>query len=208
MDVRKFITFEGGDGTGKSVQIEKLYQRLKQSYALVHLTREPGGTVLGETLRTLLLNTPDLYSKTLCALFVAARQHHWMTVIKPALEQGFWVLCDRFIHSTFVYQGLVGGLEFSFIRLLHEQLETYIFPGLTFVLQANPKISYERCKKRHYHQTNYLDQQSFFVHCAIENSYRQLNLGNIIQIPPNTLEKTEIEVWKKFQNYLLDKAVL
>ena len=202
MDVKKFISLEGVDGTGKSLQIQRLYQRLKLRYDLVYLTREPGGTAFGEMLRPLLLNASDLSAKTLCTLFVAARHHHWVHVIAPALEQGFWVLCDRFMHSTFVYQGLVGGVELSFIRELHEKLEIYIWPGLTFVLQAEVTESYKRCKKRQTHNPHALDEQRFSVHCALKQAYDQINLGNIVRIAPNTLKKTEVDIWKNFQNYL------
>ncbi|ETZ04690.1 MULTISPECIES: dTMP kinase [Holospora] len=206
MNVKKFITFEGGDGAGKSVQIQKLYHRLKQEHGPVYVTREPGGTALGETLRTMILRTPDLAPKSLCALFIAARHHHWAQVIAPALAQGFWVLCDRFIHSTFVYQGGIGGLDFEFIQLLHEQLEAYIIPGLTFVLQSVPTESYARCQRRDSSQKNYLDQRNFSIHCAVEKAYNDLSLGNIVRIAPGNLKETEESVWKSFQHYLLKEC--
>ncbi|ETZ07566.1 thymidylate kinase [Holospora obtusa F1] len=206
MDVKRFVTFEGGNGVGKSVQIQKLYQRLKQEWGPVCLTREPGGTDFGENLRTLLMRTPDFSLKTLCSLFVAARQYHWKHVIAPALEQGFWVLCDRFIHSTFVYQGLVGGLSYDFIKLLHEQLDAYVIPGLTFVLESVPTESYARCQNREITKKNHLDQHNFSTHCSVETAYKNFNLGNIVRIPPCSLKETEEKIWKSFQNYVLDRG--
>ena len=106
----KFITFEGGDGAGKSTQIRILATRLQNSGRQVVTTREPGGTPTAETIRRLLLSglAEPLGAEGEAILFAAARTDHVDRVIRPALERGDWVLCDRFADSTRVYQGGAG----------------------------------------------------------------------------------------------------
>jgi len=121
----KFITLEGIDGAGKSSQIDWLADRLRQSGKEVVVTREPGGTPLGESLRKLFLHQPmDAATETL--LMFAARQEHLAKVIRPALARGAWVVSDRFTDATFAYQG--GGREFPTEKL--EILEAWVQDGL------------------------------------------------------------------------------
>jgi dTMP kinase len=119
----RFITFEGGEGCGKSTQIHLLAQRLRSAGKEVILTREPGGTALAEKVRALVReesdDPPNSRAETL--LFLASRAQVVENVIRPALESGAWVLCDRFADSTFAYQGFgrgfvgyVGACEFAF----------------------------------------------------------------------------------------------
>lgn len=100
----KFITFEGIDGAGKSSHVEWLAETLRQSGRVVHVTREPGGTELGEKLRELLLNEP-MHLETETLLMFAARREHLARLIEPALARGEWVVCDRFSDATYAYQG-------------------------------------------------------------------------------------------------------
>jgi dTMP kinase len=100
----KFITFEGIDGAGKSSHVEWLAETLRQRGLVVHVTREPGGTPLGEKLRELLLNE-SMHLETETLLMFAARREHLAQVIEPALSRGEWVVCDRFTDATFAYQG-------------------------------------------------------------------------------------------------------
>lgn len=104
----KFITFEGIDGAGKSSHVEWLAEHLRARGRVVHVTREPGGTELGEKLRTLLLNEP-MHLETETLLMFAARREHLARLIEPALARGEWVVCDRFSDATFAYQGVVVG---------------------------------------------------------------------------------------------------
>lgn len=117
----KFITFEGIDGAGKSSHVEWLAETLRQRDLVVHVTREPGGTPLGEKLRELLLNE-SMHLETETLLMFAARREHLAQVIEPALSRGEWVVCDRFTDATFAYQGGGRGLD----RNKLQQLEHWV----------------------------------------------------------------------------------
>ena len=113
MAVGKFITFEGGEGSGKSTQARLLAERLRQRGLTVLVTREPGGSPFAEKLRDVLLDpaTPAHSEMSEALLFYAARADHLETVIRPALKAGTWVVCDRFSDSTRIYQGTSGKLN-------------------------------------------------------------------------------------------------
>jgi len=121
----KFITFEGVDGAGKSTHIAWFADILRQRGLDVLVTREPGGTPLGERLREILLNQP-MHAETEALLMFAARLEHIEQVIKPALQRGTWVVSDRFSDASFAYQG--GGRGVPLIKL--EQLESWVHEGL------------------------------------------------------------------------------
>lgn len=120
-----FLSLEGVDGAGKSTHIPWLVEQIEQRGHTVITTREPGGTELGETLRELLLHQ-NMHLKTEALLMFAARNEHLEKVIKPALAQGHWVLCDRFSDASFAYQG--GGRQLGAEPI--ERLENWVHPGL------------------------------------------------------------------------------
>jgi dTMP kinase len=146
----RFITFEGTDGSGKSTQIEKLADTLRSLHLKVLLTREPGGTPIGESIRHMLLDssTQGLCPHTELALMFAARVQHLREVILPALAAGEYVLCDRFTDSTEAYQG--GGRELGSepVLTLHRVLCDDIQPDLTLVLDCDLAVSLARAKHR------------------------------------------------------------
>lgn len=136
MNRGRFITFEGGEGTGKSTQVKLLASYLEQSGIAVLQTREPGGSPSAEDIRSLLVTgEPERWSpmaETL--LFYAARVEHWRQAIEPALERGSHVVCDRFADSTMAYQAYAGGLQPRVISELHRLTLPGVEPDLTFVL--------------------------------------------------------------------------
>jgi dTMP kinase len=143
MEKLRFITIEGGDGAGKSTFIPVIKNFLEARGETVVLTREPGGTPLGEKLRDLLLtHKMDLTAETL--LMNAARAQHVSDVIAPALESGAWVICDRFIDSTNVYQGAAKGFAESSLRQLENIVLGDLRPGLTFVFDVPLHVSKAR----------------------------------------------------------------
>ena len=146
----RFITFEGLDGSGKTTQIEKLASTLRAQHLRVHLTREPGGTPLGETIRRLLLDsgTSSLSGNTELALMFAARTQHLDEVILPALEVGDYVLCDRFTDSTEAYQGGGRQLGSGSVLALHRALCANIQPDLTILLDCDLNFSLTRARHR------------------------------------------------------------
>ena len=130
-DRGRFITFEGGEGGGKSTQVEKLAASLTKTGIKVVTTREPGGTEGAEAIRSLVTEgSTDRWSPlTETLLFLAARHDHITRLIEPALAAGTWVLCDRFIDSTRVYQGVAGTLGLDLIDRLHETVLDNLKPG-------------------------------------------------------------------------------
>lgn len=146
----RFITFEGGEGTGKSTQIRHLTEQLRGRAVEVVATREPGGSEGAERVRDLLVNGPaDRWSPMSEALlFAAARSHHLETLIRPALARGAWVLCDRFADSTRAYQGAAGGVDPDFLAELERRVLRDTRPDLTLILDAPAELGLQRAASR------------------------------------------------------------
>lgn len=139
----KFITFEGIDGAGKSSHVEWLAELLRQKGMTVHVTREPGGTELGEILRELLLRmSMDLETETL--LMFAARLEHLAKLIEPALARGEWVICDRFSDATYAYQGGGRGLDRHKLQQLEQWVHGQLQPDLTLLFDLPLDVARER----------------------------------------------------------------
>lgn len=146
----QFITFEGGEGSGKSTQARRLAERLRAEGRDARLTREPGGSPFAERVRGLILD-PDIPSHGALAetlLFYAARADHVAAVIAPALARGAWVICDRFSDSTRVYQGYVGGLDLALLDALEATVLSGARPSLTFVVDVAPETGLARARMR------------------------------------------------------------
>lgn len=139
----KFITLEGVDGAGKSTHLDWIARRIEAAGNKVVVTREPGGTPLGEELRRLLLTLP-MHLETETLLMFAARREHLDQVIVPALAAGNWVLCDRFTDATFAYQGGGRGLELSRIESMEHWVHGGLQPDLTLVFD----LSVDEAKRR------------------------------------------------------------
>ncbi|RUO98813.1 dTMP kinase [Hyphomicrobium sp.] len=144
----KFITFEGGEATGKSTQARRLAERLERTGIPVVVTREPGGTPVGEDVRELILKDRPTDPVTELLLFAAARAEHVTSVIRPALDEGTWVISDRFIDSTRVYQGKLYGLEREFIEQLERFTVAPDYPNLTLILDLPASAGIERAQLR------------------------------------------------------------
>jgi dTMP kinase len=146
----KFITIEGGEGVGKSTQIVALRDLLAARGIEVVFTREPGGTRRAERIRELLLETSDEAMPGICELLLmfAARSTHIENVIRPALERGAWVVCDRFTDATYAYQGGGRGLPREHIATLEKLVQRDLHPDLTLLLDAPLEISSARASAR------------------------------------------------------------
>lgn len=146
----KFITFEGGEGSGKSTQARLLAEALRAAGQVVTETREPGGSPFAERLRAFILDPslPPHVPLAEALLFYAARADHIAAVIRPALEQGQWVICDRFSDSTRVYQGTAGALSPSTIDALEGLVVGPIQPDLTILLDVPPDVGLARARTR------------------------------------------------------------
>jgi len=146
----KFITFEGGEGVGKSTQARLLAERLRAAGHTVVETREPGGTERGEKIRNFLLagRAKQYGSAGEAVLFSAARDDHVREVIRPALARGDWVLCDRFSDSTAAYQGAAGGVKPTFLRALNRVAVGETDPDLTLILDLPAEAGLKRASTR------------------------------------------------------------
>lgn len=146
-----FITLEGGEGAGKSTLAKKLCEFLTLKNIDVILTREPGGTAEAEAIRSLVVaGDKDRFDAlTEALLFNAARRNHLHHQILPALKKGSWVICDRFVDSTWVYQGYVQGVDLEFLKNLHHDACDNIFPDLTFLLDVPVDIGLDRANRRY-----------------------------------------------------------
>ena len=146
----KFITFEGGEGSGKSTQARLLSEALHRAGIDTLVTREPGGSPFAETMRHVILDpaTPPHSPLSEALLFYAARADHLDTAVRPALNAGQWVICDRFIDSTRVYQGVAGGLPGEAIDTLNEMIVSPTYPDLTLVLDIPAELGLGRAHSR------------------------------------------------------------
>jgi len=145
-----FITFEGIEGTGKTTQVAKVKKYFESRGREVFLTREPGGSRVGQELRKMLLHVDnkDLTPVTELFLYLADRAQHVAQVIRPALDEGKVVLCDRFADSTVVYQGYGRGLDTKTLKQLNEVAVDGLWPDLTVVLDIDPEIGLKRATLR------------------------------------------------------------
>lgn len=160
----RFITLEGVEGAGKSTQMSVMGEFLEASGMRVVITREPGGTPLGEAIRALLLN-PDNRSMALdteLMLVFAARAQHLAEVIRPALEAGAWVLSDRFTDATYAYQGGGRGIPSQRIAVLEEWVQGALRPDLTLLLDLPIKLGMARMAARGRPDRFEREQEAFF----------------------------------------------
>lgn len=146
----KFITFEGGEGTGKTTQIKRLAGHLRLLGHDVVTTREPGGAPGADSIRSLLVSgaTDKWDPLSECLLLFAARREHLVKTIWPAMEQGAWVLCDRFADSTLAYQGYGHNVPVSFIENLYEVVVGDFAPDLTLILDLDVTVGLGRANTR------------------------------------------------------------
>jgi dTMP kinase len=146
----RFISFEGGDGCGKTTQVKLLERHLVATGRRCLSTREPGGTRLGKMIREALLEVgkEQISSPTELLLYLADRAHHVQEVIGPALRGGTLVLCDRFIDSTVAYQGYGRGIDIDFLKLLNETASLGTTPDLTFLLDCPVDVALSRADRR------------------------------------------------------------
>lgn len=145
-----FITFEGIDGCGKSTQISSFKETLIQRGVSSVFTKEPGGTKIGQAIRRILLDVDNTHMVPLAEFFLyeADRAQHVSEVIKPALEDGKWVICDRFIDATTVYQGVALKQHGKLIEQLNHEATSGLNPDITFLLDCPAEVGLERIEKR------------------------------------------------------------
>jgi len=201
------ITFEGGEGTGKSTQSKLLYDYLKSKTTDVILTREPGGCTESENIRNLLvkgnINKWDPITESL--LHNAARREHIKNIIKPALLKNKIVICDRYIDSTMAYQGIGQGVNLNFLNILSKEITENILANITFIFDIDPDISLKRAKKRDKNINNRYENFDISFHRNIRNYFKSLvntNKRYILIDASNSIEEIHLKILKSINDLI------
>jgi dTMP kinase len=198
-----FITFEGGEGAGKTTLIERMVEKLRADGMTVVKTREPGGTHLGEGVRNLLLEPSQVavspYAE-LC-LFLASRAQHIKEVIRPALEQKKVVLCDRFNDSTIAYQGVARGLGMKEVAHFCDFICQGVQPQLTFYLDIEPSIGLKRAEARG-NGPDRMESEKIAFHQKIREAYHKMHEQQPDRFHLLDAQKPAQEVFHQAMRYL------
>jgi dTMP kinase len=200
-----FITFEGPEGSGKTSQIPALADFLRQRGFSVYTTREPGGTAIGEQIRTVIhdLNNEAMHPRTETLLYQAARAQIVEQVIRPRLAAGELVLCDRYMDSTLAYQGYGHQQNLTEIRALIHYATGGLLPDLTILLDLDVEVGLKR--KTHQEEWNRLDAYTVDFHCRVREGYHALCQEAPERWMVVNAEQTREEVQQALRNILLEK---
>lgn len=198
----KFITFEGGEGSGKSTVMKDVATRLtKEGYKLV-LTREPGGTPIAEEIRNVILDKDNtkMDSRTEALLYAASRRQHLVEKIWPALERGEIVLCDRYLDSSLAYQGGARGLGVDEVLSINMFATEGEYPDLTLLFDLEPEEGLKRIEKNKGREVNRLDLEKLEFHKKVRDNFHALakkySTRYIIINASKPLNEVEDEVYK------------
>ena len=195
----RFISFEGGEGSGKSTQIKILAKKLSKKRKVI-ITREPGGTEDAEKIRNLIVKDKNQKWSGVVEtmLLFAARKDHVDKVIMPNLKKGYWVLCDRYIDSTLAYQGYGKKVDVKIINSLNKILIKNLMPSITFLLDIDPKKGLARSKRKGNNDLRYENMPISF-HRKVRTSFLKIAKlkKNRINIIDASLDKIEIaeHIW-------------
>lgn len=176
-----FITFEGIEGCGKTTQIKRLAKRLNDNGIQFISTLEPGGTRIGQDIRRLLLDSRNSHLSPLAelVLYEADRAQHVEEIIRPALAQGKWVICDRFFDATVAYQGAGRGLDIDLIMTLNSKVTGGLTPDITLLLDCPPEMGIERALKRNNASTqdgqDRFEREKMEFHKKVRNAYLDIS---------------------------------
>ncbi|MFB6469305.1 dTMP kinase [Cytobacillus sp. Hz8] len=168
-----FITVEGPDGAGKTTVVSMLAEKLREDGYQVLETREPGGIDIAEQIRRVILdkNNTAMDARTEALLYAAARRQHLIEKVKPALETGKIVLCDRFIDSSLAYQGYARGLGMEEVYLINQFAIEGMMPQLTIYFDIEPKLGLQRINKHKGREVNRLDLENLEFHHKVREGY-------------------------------------
>ena len=197
-----FITFEGGDGSGKSTQIQSVRDWFESRGREVIVTREPGGTELGTEIRRLVQNGPeDVDARTEALLYAADRAYHVATVIRPALERGAVVLGDRYIDSSLAYQGAARSLGVDEIASLSAWATQGLYPSLTFLLDLPPEVG----ARRRTDAPDRMERESMDFHERVRHQYLRLADAEPERIVVIDAVGTVDEVFSEIRGVLVER---
>lgn len=202
-----FIAIEGMDGSGKSTQMELLRQKLVQQGVEVLITREPGGTPIGEQIRELVLTPahPEMSPRTEALLYAASRAQHITEVIEPALAKGKTVISDRYVASSYVYQGIARGLGVQPVKAINEFAIQGRMPDLTIFLFVSKEKAIRRKKEQK--ELDRLEAESMEFHNKVNQGFFDLaetySYPKIIVNTDKDPESVHEEIWKEVQTYFI-----
>jgi len=208
-----FITFEGIEGCGKSTQAKRIANRLERAGVSCILTREPGGTPIGNDIRQILLSSGNRDLPPLAELFLyeADRALHMARVVKPALAEEKWVLCDRFFDATTAYQGYARGQDLHMTTHLNEMASFGIKPDVTFLLDCPVSVGIKRALKRNAESAvagqDRFEQEKTAFHEAVRHGYRELAKQNphrfVVLDATQTEDRLEVDIFSCLEKHLL-----
>lgn len=206
-----FITFEGPEGSGKTTVLAKIKEKLIQDNIEAIITREPGGSIISEQIREVILNKEnklmDPWTEVL--LYIAARQQHLVEKIFPLLKTNKIIICDRFSDSTVAYQGYGRKLDINKINKIQDLVFENFKPNLTILFDVDPKIGLKRIQKRHKSDFDRLDEENLLFHTLVYQGYKQIAKENpqrikIIDASQN-LENVVTEVYQLIKQKITNK---
>lgn len=207
-----FITFEGGEGSGKSTQIKRLQKEFNKIDEKTTLTREPGGSLGAEAVRHVLLSgaAEPFGAQMEAILFSAARSDNVETIIKPALCDGNHVLCDRFFDSTRVYQGATGNVDIGFLHALEKVACEDAWPDLTLIFDLDPKVGLERANKRRKAGDNpdRFEKENLTTHRKRRKAYLEIAKSEPERCVVIDASKTQVQVFSQVREALRTRLSL
>lgn len=171
-----FITFEGGEGSGKTTVLNRLNEYLQSKGYETVLTREPGGTPISEQIRNVILDKANtmMDSRTEALLYAASRRQHLVEKVWPSLKQNKIVLCDRYLDSSLAYQGVARGLGIDEVLNMNMYATEGTFPDITLFFDIEPKLGLERIAKNNKREVNRLDLEVMSFHEQVRNAFLEL----------------------------------
>lgn len=172
-----FITFEGGEGSGKSTIIKLIYEQLIKDNFKVVLTREPGGTKISEDIRNVILDKANtkMDSVTEALLYAASRRQHLKELIWPSLKEGKIVICDRYLDSSLAYQGYARGIGKDLILNINKFATDDTYPDITFLFDIKPELGLARINKNNQREVNRLDLEKIDFHNKVREGFLKLS---------------------------------
>jgi len=201
-----FITLEGGEGAGKSTVIEFIKDYLQAKNVSLLITREPGGTEIAEDIRKILLPKASHYQEPMCPmtellLYFASRAQHLERVIRPALAQGIWILCDRFTDSSYAYQGIGRGIPEEIVTQVAHLVHSDLRPDFTLLLDLDPEIGFARIHKSG-RELDRLESENLAFHQRVRECYLKLAQKNPQRFRIIDASKTQEQVKVQLEHIL------